>query len=134
QAQVLNLLQELQHEFDLTYLFIAHDLSVVKHMSDRIGVMYLGHIVEIAENNGMYEEPLHPYTQALDSAIPNPDPDVQKERMVLKRDVPNPATPPSGCVLHTRSPFVMDKCRTISPAVEEVRPARFVACHLYGND
>src|SRR5699024_1969004 len=134
QAQVLNLLKELQHEFDLTYLFIAHDLSVVKHMSDRIGVMYLGHIVEIAENNAMYEEPLHPYTQALVSAIPNPDPDVQKERIVLQGDVPNPATQPSTCVFHTRCPFVMDKCKTISPAFEEVRPDRFVACHLYGND
>lgn len=134
QAQVLNLLKELQHEFDLTYLFIAHDLSVVKHMSDRIGVMYLGHIVETAEKNAMYEEPLHPYTQALVSAIPSSNPEEEKERIVLKGDVPNPANPPSGCVFHTRCPFVMDKCKTIAPNFEEVRPDRFVACHLYGND
>src|SRR5699024_12822792 len=117
QAQVLNLLQELQHEFDLTYLFIAHDLSVVKHMSDRIGVMYFGHIVEIVENNAMYEEPLHPYTQALVSAIPNPDLDVEKERIVLKGAVSNPATPQSGGVCHTICSFVMDKCTAISFAI-----------------
>src|SRR5699024_8631915 len=126
--------QELQHEFDLTYLFIAHDLSVVKHMSDRIGVMYLGHIVEIAESNAMYEEPLHPYRHALVSAVPNTDPDLQQEGSVLTVDVPNPATPPSGCVSHTRCAFVMDKCKTTSPAFEEVRADRFVACHLYAND
>ena len=134
QAQVLNLLKELQHEFDLTYLFIAHDLSVVKHMSDRIGVMYLGHIVETADKTALYEEPLHPYTQALVSAIPNPDPVQKKERIILKGDVPNPANPPTGCVFHTRCPFVMDKCKAVVPQFEEVRPNRFVACHLYGND
>lgn len=134
QAQVLNLLKELQHEFDLTYLFIAHDLSVVKHMSDRIGVMYLGHIVETADKTALYEEPLHPYTQALVSAIPNPDPVQKKDRIILKGDVPNPANPPTGCVFHTRCPFVMDKCKAVVPQFEEVRPNRFVACHLYGND
>ncbi len=131
QAQVLNLLKELQHEFDLTYLFIAHDLSVVKHMSDRIGVMYLGHIVEVADKDAMYQEPLHPYTQALVSAIPEPNPLVKKERIILKGDVPSPQNPPSGCVFHTRCPFAMDICKTVVPTFEEVRPNRHVACHLY---
>src|SRR5699024_5388385 len=134
QAQVLNLLQELQHEFDLTYLFIAHDLSVVKHMSDRIGVMYLGHIVEIAENNAMHEEPLHTYTQALVSAMTNPDPDVQEVRILSLGHVPKPAAQPSGCVNHTRCPFVMDKCKIISPAIDAVKPDGFIASHVYGND
>lgn len=131
QSQVLNLLKELQDEFDLTYLFIAHDLSVVKHMSDDIGVMYLGHIVEIAHKESIYAEPLHPYTQALTSAIPNPDPLVKKERIILKGDVPSPQNPPSGCVFHTRCPLAMPKCKEIIPELKEVRPNHRVACHLY---
>lgn len=131
QAQVLNLLKTLQQSFDLTYLFIAHDLSVVKHMSDRIGVMYLGKLVEIAAKSAMYQEPLHPYTQALVSAIPNPNPLAKRERIILKGDVPSPQNPPSGCVFHTRCPFVMDACKQIVPPLKEVRPGRYVACHLY---
>lgn len=105
QSQVLNLLMDLQDEFDLTYLFIAHDLSVVKHMSDRIGVMYLGNLVELADNESIYNEPLHPYTQALISAIPHPNPKMKKERIVLEGDVPSPSNPPSGCPFHTRCPM-----------------------------
>ncbi|NYV67757.1 ABC transporter ATP-binding protein [Bacillus sp. Gen3] len=131
QSQVLNLLKELQDEFDLTYLFIAHDLSVVKHMSDRIGVMYLGNLVEISEKNSLYAEPLHPYTQALISAIPEPDPRKRKERIVLQGDVPSPVNPPSGCPFHTRCPVAKEECSKVKPSLKEVRPGHKVACVLY---
>ncbi|API92269.1 MULTISPECIES: ABC transporter ATP-binding protein [unclassified Virgibacillus] len=134
QSQVLNLLKELQEEFDLTYLFIAHDLSVVKHMSDHIGVMYLGKMVEVGEKESIYREPLHPYTQALISAIPEPDPLNKKERIILKGDVPNPQSPPNGCVFHTRCPMAMDKCKEIVPQLKEVKPNHQVACLLYENE
>ncbi|MDZ5713012.1 ABC transporter ATP-binding protein [Jeotgalibacillus haloalkalitolerans] len=131
QSQVLNLLKELQDEFDLTYLFIAHDLSVVKHMSDRIGVMYLGNMVEVADNKSLYAEPLHPYTQALISAIPETDPKKRKERIVLQGDVPSPANPPSGCPFHTRCPMAKAECAEIKPTLKEVKPGHQVACILY---
>jgi peptide/nickel transport system ATP-binding protein len=131
QSQVLNLLKKLQKEFDLTFLFIAHDLSVVKHMSDRIGVMYLGNMVEIADRNSMYAEPLHPYTQALISAIPMPDPRRKKERIVLEGDVPSPLNPPTGCPFHPRCPAAMAECSQAKPALKEVKPGHRVACHLY---
>lgn len=131
QSQVLNLLKSLQKEFDLTYLFIAHDLSVVKHMSDRIGVMYLGNLVEVASNKDLYKEPLHPYTQALISAIPEPDPTKRKERIVLKGDVPSPANPPTGCPFHTRCPVATEICSQEKPPLKEVRPGHYVACVLY---
>ena len=115
QSQVLNLLMDLQDEFDLTYLFIAHDLSVVKHMSDRIGGMYLGNLVELADNESIYNEPLHPYTQALISAIPHPNPKMKKERIVLEGDVPSPSNPPSGCPFHTRCPMAKEECSEIRP-------------------
>lgn len=131
QSQVLNLLKELQDEFDLTYLFIAHDLSVVKHMSDRIGVMYLGNMVEIAGNDSLYEEPLHPYTQALISAIPEADPKKRKKRIILEGDVPSPQNPPSGCPFHTRCPMAKEECSQVKPALKEVKPGHHVACVLY---
>lgn len=130
QSQVLNLLKSLQKEFDLTYLFIAHDLSVVKHMSDRIGVMYLGNLVELADKTSIYEEPLHPYTQALISSIPNPDPRKKAERIVLDGDVPSPVSPPSGCPFHTRCPVAMEKCSKVKPSFQEVKKGHFVACLL----
>ncbi|MCM3570000.1 ABC transporter ATP-binding protein [Neobacillus mesonae] len=131
QSQVLNLLKDLQKEFDLTFLFIAHDLSVVKHMSDRIGVMYLGNMAEIADKNSLYSKPLHPYTQALISAIPFPDPRQKKERIILKGDVPSPINPPSGCPFHPRCPMAMEECSKTKPVLKEVRPSHRVACHLY---
>ncbi|MEH7387065.1 dipeptide ABC transporter ATP-binding protein [Bacillus sp. JJ1521] len=131
QSQVLNLLKELQDEFGLTFLFIAHDLSVVKHMSDRIGVMYLGNIVEITDKDDLYAEPLHPYTQALISAIPEPDPRKKKERIVLQGDVPSPANPPSGCPFHPRCPMAMEECSKVKPQLKEVKPGHKVACHLH---
>ncbi|WP_108670054.1 ABC transporter ATP-binding protein [Peribacillus acanthi] len=131
QSQVLNLLRELQDEFGLTYLFIAHDLSVVKHMSDRIGVMYLGNLVEIADKKSIYDDPLHPYTKALISAIPEPDPRKKKERIVLEGDVPSPINPPSGCPFHPRCPVAMPECSQVKPALREVKPGQRVACHLY---
>ncbi|MEH7239279.1 ABC transporter ATP-binding protein [Bacillus sp. JJ1562] len=131
QSQVLNLLKELQDEFGLTFLFIAHDLSVVKHMSDRIGVMYLGGIVEISDKDDLYAEPLHPYTQALISAIPEPDPRKKKERIVLQGDVPSPANPPTGCPFHPRCPMAMEECSKVKPELKEVKPGHKVACHLH---
>jgi len=131
QSQVLNLLKELQDEFDLTYLFIAHDLSVVKHMSDHIGVMYLGNLVEISDKKSLYANPLHPYTQALISAIPEPDPRKKKERIILEGDVPSPINPPSGCPFHPRCPQAMGHCASVKPTLKEVKPGQNVACHLY---
>ncbi|MFF3100394.1 ABC transporter ATP-binding protein [Viridibacillus arvi] len=133
QSQILNLMKDLQKSFNLTYLFIAHDLSVVEHISDRIAVMYLGNIVELADKQSLYKEPLHPYTQALLSAIPVPNPKVKKERIILKGDIPSPANPPKGCVFHTRCPLVMESCKTIKPQLKEVESNHFVACHLYNK-
>ncbi|MEK5186466.1 dipeptide ABC transporter ATP-binding protein [Solibacillus sp. FSL R5-0691] len=132
QAQVLNLLEELQNEYGLTYLFISHDLGVVRHISDRIIVMYLGKIVEIADKTSLFENPQHPYTKALLSAIPVPDPDAVKNRIVLKGDVPSPIDPPQGCRFHTRCPFATDKCRTEEPALRTssiMKDMHEAACH-----
>ncbi|WP_042356485.1 ABC transporter ATP-binding protein [Bacillus rubiinfantis] len=131
QSQVLNLLKDLQKEFELTFLFIAHDLSVVKHMSDRIGVMYLGNMVEMGDRNSLYANPLHPYTKALISAIPSTDPRQKKERIILKGDVPSPINPPSGCPFHPRCPVARPECSKIKPLLKEVKPTHRVACHLY---
>jgi len=133
QAQVLNLMQDLQKKFSLTYIFIAHDLGVVRHISDRIGVMYLGKMVEMSDAEELHENPLHPYTQALLSAVPVPDPDFQKEETVLEGDMPSPANPPSGCAFHTRCPFKMDICTKEEPAYREVQDGHFAACHLYNE-
>lgn len=129
QSQVLNLLEDLQRQFGLTYLFIAHNLSVVQHISNRVGVMYLGRLVELAKKDDLYDSPRHPYTQALLSAIPVPDPDVRKERIVLEGDVPSPLNPPSGCNFHTRCRKCTDQCKRERPAWREVAPGHFVACH-----
>ncbi|WP_412860692.1 ABC transporter ATP-binding protein [Cytobacillus horneckiae] len=136
QAQVVNLLKGLQKKKGLTYLFIAHDLSMVKHISDRIGVMYLGHLVELTTSDDLYSKPLHPYTQALLSAIPIPDPDVEdmRERIILKGELPSPMNPPSGCVFRTRCPHTMDACATIKPEWQEIEKNHFVACHLYNQE
>lgn len=131
QSQVLNLMQDLQKDFDLTYIFIAHDLSVVRHISDRVAVMYLGRVAELANTNELYENPLHPYTVALLSAVPVVDPDYKKERIILKGDVPSPANPPSGCTFHTRCPRVMDVCKVERPELKDVGNGHYVACHLY---
>lgn len=130
QAQVVNLLQDLQNEFDLTYIFIAHDLSVVKHISNRVAVMYLGKIVELADKKDLFADPKHPYTQALLSAIPIPDPTVKKERIILKGDVPSPINPPSGCRFHTRCPKVMDICKSKEPEFIGVGNRHYASCHL----
>jgi oligopeptide transport system ATP-binding protein len=131
QSQVLNLLEDLQKDFGLTYIFIAHDLGVVKHISDRVGVMYLGRLVEITESEKLYEKPLHPYTRALLDSIPIPDPDVKKDRELLSGDLPSPSNPPLGCAFHTRCRDCMDICKTTRPEMKEVEPGHFAACHLY---
>ncbi|MGB2991986.1 MAG: dipeptide ABC transporter ATP-binding protein [Paenisporosarcina sp.] len=133
QAQVLNLMQDLQKELNLTYIFIAHDLGVVRHISDRVGVMYLGKMVEVAVSEKLYDKPLHPYTQALLSAVPVPDPNFVREQILIKGDIPSPSNPPSGCTFHTRCPFKMDVCTKIVPKLEELESGHSVACHLYGE-
>lgn len=136
QAQVVNLLKRLQAEKGLTYLFIAHDLSMVKQISNRIGVMYLGHIVELTVSSQLYNKPLHPYTQALLSAIPIPDPDIedQRERIILEGELPSPMNPPSGCVFRTRCKHAMEICAEKKPVWQEIDKDHFVACHLYNED
>ncbi|AJH77129.1 hypothetical protein BF29_1381 [Heyndrickxia coagulans DSM 1 = ATCC 7050] len=133
QAQVVNVLKKLQREKNLTYLFIAHDLSMVKHISNRIGVMYLGHLVELTGSKSLYRKPLHPYTEALLSAIPIPDPKIEdkRERIILKGEIPSPVTPPSGCVFRTRCPKAMDICARVKPEWLEIEDRHYVACHLY---
>lgn len=131
QAQIINLLKDLQKQYGLTYLFISHDLSVVEHICDEVGVMYLGDLVEHAPTDKLFEKPLHPYTQALFSAIPVPDPDYKVNRQVLKGNIPSPADPPSGCKFHTRCPKRMDICAKVVPKLTEVEPGHTCACHLY---
>ncbi|MGP4081434.1 ABC transporter ATP-binding protein [Pseudalkalibacillus sp. R45] len=133
QAQIINLMEDLQDEFNLTYLFISHDLSVVRHISDRVGVMYLGNMMELADKHDLYREPLHPYTQALMSAVPVPRKkgQVKRERIILSGDLPSPSNPPKGCVFHTRCPAAMDICKQEVPKFQEVHPNHYVACHLY---
>ena len=130
QAQILNLLQDLQEEFHLTYLFIAHDLSVIQHISDRVAVMYVGKMVEMAATDELFINPKHPYTEALLSAIPLPDPEVAMQRMVLPGEVANPANPPSGCYFHPRCVYAQEICKTETPLWEEVEPGHFAACHF----
>jgi len=131
QAQIINLLDDLREQFGLSYLFISHNLSVVKHVSHRVGVMYLGRMVEIASRSQLYSSPLHPYSQSLLSAAPEASRKAKRERIVLTGDVPSPAKPPSGCAFHTRCPKAMAKCGEIRPELQEVMPEQFVACHLY---
>lgn len=130
QSQVLNLLKDLQQEFGLTYLFIAHGLNVVKHVSDRIGVMYLGKMVELATDDELYQNPVHPYTKALLSAVPIPDPRAKKERIILTGDVPSPVNPPQGCRFHTRCYACQDICKQHEPVFKRIKPGHWVACHL----
>lgn len=130
QAQVINLLRDLQQEMNLTYLFISHDLSVVEHISDKVGVMYLGQLVEYAETEEVFSNPKHPYTEALMSAVPVADPEYNMERIPLKGEIPNPANPPSGCYFHTRCRYCQEKCKQEAPAYEEVESGHYVACHF----
>ena len=134
QAQIINLLKDLQRSMNLTYLFISHDLSVVKFISDKVGVMYLGSMMEFGAKEDIFKNPLHPYTQALFSAIPTPNPDVKMNRIVLAGDSPSPANPPKGCRFHTRCPHATEKCRHITPAYRECEPGHFAACHLLNED
>jgi len=129
QAQTLNLLKDLQRDFDLSYLFVAHDLSVVQHISDRVAVMYVGKMMEMADANELYQRPLHPYTEALMSAVPKPDPTRKRERILLKGDVADPSNPPPGCLFHTRCRYVQERCKTEVPAFREIKPKHFAACH-----
>ncbi|PSL45957.1 peptide/nickel transport system ATP-binding protein/oligopeptide transport system ATP-binding protein [Salsuginibacillus halophilus] len=131
QSQVLNLMEDLQDEFDLTYMFIAHDLSVVKHISDRVGVMYLGRMAEIAPKDSLYDKPLHPYTQALISAVPSTNVEEKKERQVLEGDLPSPSNPPAGCPFHTRCPEAHERCKEKRPELAHMGEGHYVACHLY---
>ena len=130
QSQVLNLLRQLQREFNLTYLFIAHNMSVVEHISDRVAVMYLGKVVEVAERIELYRSPQHPYTHALMSAIPVPNPDLKRERIILKGDVPSPLNPPSGCRFHPRCPVAIEVCSQIEPPLIDLAGGHMAACHL----
>ena len=132
QAQVLNLMRDLQEQYDLTYLFISHDLSVVEMISDRIAVMYLGSVMEMAPNEELYSHPEHPYTQALLSAVPVPDPTVKKKHVLLQGDLPSNTKPPTGCLFHTRCPHCTEKCKTECPKMREIRPGHFVKCHYDG--
>ncbi|MBE6763404.1 MAG: dipeptide ABC transporter ATP-binding protein [Ruminococcaceae bacterium] len=132
QAQIINLLKQLQQDMNLAYLFISHDLSVVKFISDKIGVMYLGSMVEYGTKEDIFAHPLHPYTQALFSAIPHPDPDVKMERIVLKGDIPSPANPPKGCRFHTRCPYAKDICKEVPPTYKDFGGGHCAACHLLG--
>ncbi len=134
QAQIINLLEDLQEKFKLSYLFISHDLSVVEHISDAVGVMYLGNLVEYGETKDIFSSPLHPYTKALFSAIPVPDPNARMNRIVLEGSIPSPANPPSGCKFHTRCPYCMDKCKTEEPQQRELEPGHYVVCHLYDGE
>ncbi len=134
QAQIINLLKDLQKSMNLTYLFISHDLSVVKFISDKIGVMYLGSMVEFGNKKDIFENPLHPYTKALFSAIPTPNPDVKMNRIVLNGDIPSPANPPKGCLFHTRCPHATEKCKHIPPEYREFEPGHFAACHLLNEE
>ena len=134
QAQILNLIQDLQDKLGLTYMFISHDLSVVKHISDRVAVMYLGKIVEITRSSQIFKSPLHPYTQALLSAIPIPKVNIKRERIILEGDVPSPVNPPDGCIFAGRCRHVMPKCREKAPALKEVSPGHEVKCYLHHNE
>jgi peptide/nickel transport system ATP-binding protein len=130
QAQILNLLQELQEQHNLTYLFVAHDLSVVEHIADRVAVMYVGKVAEMAPTDDLYRNPLHPYTEALMGAVPKPDPRAKQAPIVLEGDVADASNPPSGCYFHPRCPYAQDRCRTETPALREVKPGHFAACHF----
>lgn len=130
QAQVLNLMKDIQNEFQLTYLFIAHDLGVVRHISDRVGVMYLGRLIELSDSEELYNNPLHPYTKALLSAVPIADPEIKRERINISGEIPSPSNPPSGCAFHTRCPECMDMCKTTRPEYRSI-DGHYVACHLY---
>ena len=134
QAQVLNLLNELKHDLDLTYIFVAHDLSVVEYISDRVGVMYLGNFVEVGEKDKIYSNPMHPYTQALLSAVPVPDPTAKRERILLEGSIPSAHKPPTGCKFHTRCPKCMECCKTQAPERYEVDDGHYVYCHLYDKE
>ena len=133
QAQIINLLNELQEKHNLTYLFISHDLSVVEHISDTVGVMYLGNLVEYGPTERIFKHPLHPYTEALLSAVPVPDPDAKMNRIVLEGSIPSPANPPSGCKFHTRCSKCMECCKTVAPQPKEIEPDHYVVCHLYDD-
>ena len=133
QAQIINLLKDLQERYHLTYLFISHDLSVVEHISDTVGVMYLGNLVEYGDTEDIFKNPLHPYTKALFSAIPVPDPDAKMNRIVLEGTIPSPANPPSGCKFHTRCANCMAKCKEVAPQQKEIEPGHYVVCHLYDS-
>ena len=130
QAQILNLLQDLQEKLGLTYLFIAHDLSVVEHIADRVAVMYVGKIIELADTEALYLNPKHPYTEALLSAVPKPDPRLEERQIILSGEVANPADPPSGCLFHPRCQYAQDRCRQEAPALDEVEPGHYAACHF----
>jgi peptide/nickel transport system ATP-binding protein len=129
-AQILKLMMSLKRELNLTYLFISHDLSVVEYVADRVAVMYVGKLVELATTEELYRRPMHPYTEALMSAVPNPDPTQRSNRIVLRGEIPDPANPPSGCYFHPRCPYAQERCRTDTPELREVAPGRVTACHF----